>query len=232
MRRCLEKDLKRRLRDIGDARLDIEDALTRAAQPSSSQPRSRAWIPIGIAAALATVAVAAILLASNNRAPASLAPVGNAIEQLTIDTGLTAMPALSPDGRLLAYASDRAGRSDLDIWVQQSNGGTPLQLTTDPTDDQSPSFSPDGSQIVFRSERDGGGLYVIPSFGGDARRIGDDGRSPRFSPDGKQIAVLDRRFSRHANPGEWSGVRPDARRGTTSSPACRLRRRSRTGVGP
>ena len=189
MRRCLEKDLKRRLRDIGDARLDIEDALTRApAQPSSSQPRSRAWIPIGIGAALATVAVAAILLASNNRAPASLAPAANAIEQLTIDTGLTAMPALSPDGKMLAYASDRAGRGDLDIWVQQSNGGTPLPLTTDPTDDQSPSFSPDGSQIVFRSERDGGGLYLIPSFGGDARRIGVDGRSPRFSPDGKQIA--------------------------------------------
>lgn len=51
-----------------------------------------------------------------------------------------------------------------------------------------PDFSPDGSQIVFRSERDGGGLYVIPTLGGPARRIADDGRSPRFSPDGTRLA--------------------------------------------
>jgi Tol biopolymer transport system component len=98
------------------------------------------------------------------------------------------MPAVSPDGRLVAYASDRAGNGGLDIWVQQISGGTPLRLTDDPLDDSTPDFSPDGSQVLFRSERNGGGIYVVPALGGPARLIVAEGRGPRFSPDGSRIA--------------------------------------------
>jgi Tol biopolymer transport system component len=104
------------------------------------------------------------------------------------------MPALSPDGRLLAYASDRAGNGDLDIWVQQISGGTPLRLTDDPADDSTPDFSPDGNQVVFRSERNGGGIYLVPALGGPARLIAPDGRRPRFSPDGSRIAYWSGQF--------------------------------------
>jgi eukaryotic-like serine/threonine-protein kinase len=95
---------------------------------------------------------------------------------------------------LLAYASDRAGNGDLDIWIQQMSGGTPLRLTDDPADDSMPDFSPDGSQLVFRSERNGGGIYLVPALGGPARLIAADGRQPRFSPDGSRLAYWTGQF--------------------------------------
>src|SRR4030095_17186389 len=98
------------------------------------------------------------------------------------------MPQFSPDGRLLAFASDRAGQNNLDIWVQQINGGVPLRLTDDPADDTMPRFSADGSQIVFRSDRGGGGVYMVPALGGVARLIAPGGRGPRLSPDGTRIS--------------------------------------------
>ena len=191
LRRCLEKDPARRQRDIGDARVELDE--TRETSPTRPGP-TRGWartrLHVGGVGPRHWRDCCRTCCSSTEPVAHRLRPSLSAgvLEQLTFDAGLTAMPALSPDGKLLAYASDRAGRGDLDIWVQQAAGGAPVRLTEDPTDDQAPSFSPDGSQIVFRSERDGGGLYVIPSLGGDARRIARDGRSPRFSPDGKQIA--------------------------------------------
>ncbi len=84
---------------------------------------------------------------------------------MTSDSGLTTDPALSSDGRLLAYASDRAvtagAEDNLDLWVQQLPAGEPLRLTRHAADDREPSFSPDGTRIAFRSERDGGGVYTM-----------------------------------------------------------------------
>lgn len=108
--------------------------------------------------------------------------------RLTSDAGLTSYPALSRDGTMLAYTSDRSGSGNLDLWVQQVTGGSPLQRTWSGENEDSPDFSPDGSQIAFHSGREGGGIYVIETLGGEARRVVAAGRNPRWSPDGKQIA--------------------------------------------
>src|SRR5262249_28159979 len=144
--RCLERDSRRRLRDIGDARLELDtrDAAATAPaweQPSATHPRIRGWRLF--AAGLMLVAAGAAFTWWIDRMTARDTSAGAPIMRLTSDAGLTTHPALSPDGKLVAYASDRAGDENLDLWVQQVDGGAPLRLTVDPADEYEPSFSPD-----------------------------------------------------------------------------------------
>jgi Tol biopolymer transport system component len=199
--RCLDRDPKNRLRDIGEARI----ALTPG---SSASTEARAAVEIPVATLLAgTVgrwnggrfvlggALAVAVLAAGvtwwaaRRAASSPSgmPIGPDILRITSDSGLTMDPAVSPSGSLLAYASDR-GSPNLNIWTQPLPTGQPVQVTHGETDAHEPSFSPDGSRIVFRSEQNGGGISVVPALGGTERLIASKGEFPRFSPDGRRIA--------------------------------------------
>jgi eukaryotic-like serine/threonine-protein kinase len=184
VRRCLEKEPAHRYQSARD--LGFQLRLTR--HPSSeTQLRS----PTTTSRPLAVATVGAIVLAATATwwftRPAPPAPAAT-FTRLTFDSGLTTDPALSPDGRLVAYASDRAGAGNLDIWIHQLATGDSVQLTRDPADESEPAFSPDGSRIAFRSERDGGGIDVVSAIGGEPRRVAPRGRRPRFSPDGTRLA--------------------------------------------
>ena len=192
--RCLRKDPDHRIRDMADLKLlleelkdDTESGRTQGTQKTRPRiPGILSWAGAAVLVVLAGAAGAWWWVA-RSRAPVR-APAAGGLTRLTADTGLTTDPVLSPDGKLLAYASDRAGQGDLDIWVQQVAGGEAIRLTRDPADDREPAFSPDGSQIAFRSERDGGGVYLVSALGGEARRVVRQGRRPRHSPDGSQLA--------------------------------------------
>ena len=148
--------------------------------------RPRRSIALGIAAG-AILIVAAIAAWRHFREGPPL-PRALVLKRLTSDAGLTTQPAISPDGKLLAYSSDRGGDGDLEIWVQPTTGGDPLRLTHIPADDHEPAFSPDSTRIAFRSERNGGGVFIVPAQGGEVRRLAEHGRNPRFSPDGNLVA--------------------------------------------
>jgi Tol biopolymer transport system component/predicted Ser/Thr protein kinase len=148
--------------------------------------------------AAATVAVVAALITAafvwirrvvppSSDVPRS-ARVERGLTRLTFDKGLQTGATFSPDGRFVAYASDRAG--NLDIWVQPVTGGDPVQVTKSPAADTQPDWSPDGSTIVFRSEREGGGLYLVPALGGQERQISSFGVHPKWSADGTGVTFL------------------------------------------
>ncbi len=186
--RCLEKDPARRFQNAANLKIVLE-WLTRdvgAEKGGTAEPatRARGW-KRAVGASLATLAAAGAIAAAVHwlRQPAA-APPSN-IVRVTTNLGLTCTPALSPDGRLLAYASDRGGVGNLHIWVQQLPNGQPMQKTRDMADEASPRFSPDGSSIVF--ERRGVGIFAIPTLGDRERLIAPGGLDPQFSPDGTQI---------------------------------------------
>jgi Tol biopolymer transport system component len=196
--KALAPDPAERYQTMRDLVVDLKRALRRSDEQRTAPAvdpetiggsRALRWLA-AVAGGVAIGAVAAaVYFAREGAAPAESTRAAMTLARATADDGITATPALSSDGALLAYASDRAGAGNLDIWVQQTAGSAPLQLTRDPVDEIEPAFSPDGSRIAYRSERDSGGIYVVPALGGqEPRLLVAEGRRPRFSPDGRFIA--------------------------------------------
>ncbi len=140
----------------------------------------RRWI-FAASALAALLIVAAIWMRRQPSAEVTRVPV-----QITFDTGWTAQPAVSRDGSVLVYSSDRGPSGERDIWIQQA-GQPPRQLTNDSMHNMTPDVSPDGTRVVFRSWRKEEGIWSISTSGGEAKLVARGGYSPRFSPNGEWI---------------------------------------------
>ncbi|WP_103342745.1 VWA domain-containing protein [Amycolatopsis sp. CA-126428] len=115
--------------------------------------------------------------------------------QLTNDDAVDLHPALSPDGRTVAFASERAGGRKL--FVIGVDGGGLRQVTSGPAADDSPSWSPDGTRLAFSSTRDdpAGDIYTVGADGGTPVRLTADPAAdtqPAWGP--ARIAFTTTRF--------------------------------------
>ncbi len=192
--RCLEKRPADRWQSAAELLAVLEPlatpsggtAPTEARIPAVTAPRGGTWKIVAGIAVVAAVAGAAYV-ATRPRGPSLV--LGKST-QLTTDAGLQIDPALSPDGKFVAYAAGTS--SSMRIYVRPIGGGRTIALTDDSTAvEYEPRWSPDGTQVMFLTR---GGVSVAPALGGPSRNLIAAGATPvttaSWSPDGHEIVFV------------------------------------------
>jgi Tol biopolymer transport system component/predicted Ser/Thr protein kinase len=196
IRRCLAKDprdrygstldLARDLRQIQDnlGSLPVSGDWPRKTPPPAPALRRSPWP--AVAAAFLGAAIAGLVAWLLARGPAAVAPPEAPALRFVSWSGRDGEPALSRDGRLLAFSSRRGGVSR--IWLQMT-GAREAPLTEGP--DSLPRISPDGALVLFvRQEGETRSLYRVPTVGGAPRKVIEGASAGDWSPDGRRVAFV------------------------------------------
>ena len=192
--RCLEK----RPADRPQTALEIVHALDELATPSGGTLPTDAVLAVKatggrsgqkyLAAAVVALLVVGAGFAFRFRTSAPALALGRSSE-LTSDVGLQIHPDISPDGKLVAFASGNARR--MRIFIRPVAGGRTIPLSDDTAAvETNPRWSPDGSQLLFLTN---GGVSIAPALGGAARPVISGSLASKvncatWSPDGRKIA--------------------------------------------
>ena len=189
--RCLAKDPAARYQrmselvtELGAVRRRLESG---AVAVSAGNVNRKTWL-VG---AVAGVAVLVALFLVRGDRDVGLPAIERTI-QLSHDPGLEVYPAISPDGKMIAYAAGPVG--DMHVYVQQIEGGRRIAVTETPGNYIWPQWSPDGSRIAFEVVKAPSyEIHVAPSLGGAARRVfeASDHEISGFAwaPDGERLAI-------------------------------------------
>ena len=199
--RCLEKEPADRFQSAHDLAFNLDlvsrddsGSGTAVALPAGKGRRSLI-VPL---VALAVIGAAAVGFLARGLRPQAQNSSPVELMRLTDFVGMEEFPALSPDGKSVAFTADAGGRRQ--VWVRLLAGGNPLQVTHDDADHQSPRWSPDSSSLIYFSpsqEPDGEGkIWQIPALGGTGRPLVSSLGGADLSHDGKHIAYF------HSNQGE------------------------------
>ena len=182
----LRRQIRRQSRDVvlPASRRDPRD-------PAPTQPARGWFLTTGVAIVVACAAGAGGWILGTLTAGGASTRVVQ-VQRLTDSVGVEEAPALSPDGRSVAFAAASGGRRQ--VWVRLVAGGAPLALTTDDVDHYAPRWSPDSSSLIYftpgTQPGDVGTIWEIPALGGVARRLVEALAPGALSPDGENLAFL------------------------------------------
>jgi serine/threonine protein kinase/Tol biopolymer transport system component len=205
--RCLRKDVARRAQHMSDLKIELEQlkeesesGLSGMNAPATPTPAKRLWI---VPAVAGVVLLAAIGVFWNMRSGRSASTPEMKTVVLTSYSGEQRDPALSPDGKQIAFSWNGEKADNFDIYVKLVDAGAPVRVTQDPAADIRPVWSPDGRFLAFvrlSNLSDGqGGYYVVPALGGQERKVADILRLPAerpwpsadWTPDSKSLVIVD-----------------------------------------
>jgi Tol biopolymer transport system component len=194
--RCLAKHPADRWQTAQELLANLEPLLTpsggmtpTATRPVVAAPAARSrWMMLAAAVALVLVLLSMAIVIARGRNATEEISLGRRT-QVTLDPGLEIEPALSRDGRFIAYAAGPVGA--MKLFVRQLDAGNTIPVTVGVSGDlRKPRWSPDGLRIAYLSGR---GVEVVPALGGRPRILAqaappDTASDVAWSPDGTQIA--------------------------------------------
>jgi eukaryotic-like serine/threonine-protein kinase len=196
--RCLAKEPSQRYQRAGEARAALEaihsDLIVSPPIDATTRRRQPMWIVATAALALGVVALAAWLLSRNREGPRDAAPSGGRLTRVVSSQDRTFDPAISPDGRMLAYVAE-SPPGQIDLYAGRVSGGARIRLTEDLAREETPRFSPDGESISFTvAPADGGppAIKVLPALGGAPLGTIQGAWDAAWSPDGRHLTYVRR----------------------------------------
>jgi serine/threonine protein kinase/Tol biopolymer transport system component len=191
--RALEKNPNDRYQSMREMVVELRQIARHSELPATGQPA-----PVASAANRQTwyfaagigLAIVALTFGGFQYFSSSNVPVTSPSEwvQLTDFTDFAVAPALSPDGRTLAFI--RGGPSFLSsgqIYVKQLPNGEAIRLTNGPDLKYGPTFSPDGSRVAFTSRKDGWDTWTVPVIGGEPTRFLPNASGLTWMGDGRVL---------------------------------------------
>ena len=170
LQRCLEKDPKRRLRDLGDVHFDVDDLRGDATTRGRQSSRARRALPAAVVTLVLVTGGAALFYFVK---PPVAVTSPSEYMQLTNFSDSVHAPSLSPDGRMVTFK--RGSDSFLgpgQIFVKLLPNGESVQLTTSPGKKYGPVFTPDGSRVAYTELKSGQwDTWTVPVLGGQPVRL-------------------------------------------------------------